>query len=48
MPTTEERALELARIRDGMLRQEYFLMHRRSAASEGVSIDLSDSTVRFL
>jgi uncharacterized protein YciI len=34
MLTTEERARELARIRDAMLRQEYFLMHRRPAASE--------------
>jgi uncharacterized protein len=34
MLTTEERAQELARIRDGMLRQEYFLMHRRPGATE--------------
>lgn len=34
MLTTEERAMELARIRDGMIRQEYYLMHRRPEASD--------------
>jgi uncharacterized protein YciI len=34
MLTPDERARELARIRDGMIRQDYYLMHRRPLAPE--------------
>ena len=32
--TPEQRATEINRIRDGMIKQEYFIMHRRSVAPE--------------
>ncbi len=32
--TAEERAAEIDRIRGGMIKQEYFIMHRRSVAPE--------------